>query len=60
MPQPKAIEYADAPPEVKAVYDDIKATRQVDDVNICPRIPLPRLAGSLANPEVKSTGQEGL
>ncbi|RZF26945.1 carboxymuconolactone decarboxylase family protein [Paraburkholderia sp. UYCP14C] len=33
MPQPKPIEYADAPPEVKAVYDDIKATRQVDDVN---------------------------
>ncbi|APA88922.1 carboxymuconolactone decarboxylase family protein [Paraburkholderia sprentiae WSM5005] len=33
MTQPKPIEYPDAPPEVKAVYDDIKATRQVDDVN---------------------------
>ncbi|MBC8729023.1 carboxymuconolactone decarboxylase family protein [Paraburkholderia sp. UCT2] len=33
MNQPKAIEYTDASPEVKAVYDDIKATRQVDDVN---------------------------
>ncbi|ADG17832.1 carboxymuconolactone decarboxylase family protein [Paraburkholderia atlantica] len=33
MPQPKPIEYADASPEVRAVYDDIKATRQVDDVN---------------------------
>ncbi|MEX3899157.1 carboxymuconolactone decarboxylase family protein [Paraburkholderia sp. BR10954] len=33
MPQPKPIEYADASPKVKAVYDDIKATRQVDDVN---------------------------
>ena len=27
------IEYADAPPEVRAVYDDIKATRQIKDVN---------------------------
>jgi AhpD family alkylhydroperoxidase len=27
------IEEADAPPEVLAVYDDIKATRQVDRVN---------------------------
>ena len=33
MTQPKPIEYADAPPEVRAVFDDIKATRQVDDVN---------------------------
>ncbi|MCX7374684.1 MAG: carboxymuconolactone decarboxylase family protein [Alphaproteobacteria bacterium] len=27
------IEYADASPEVRAVYDDIKATRGVPDVN---------------------------
>jgi AhpD family alkylhydroperoxidase len=27
------IEYDDAPAEVRAVYDDIKATRGVDDVN---------------------------
>ena len=27
------IEYADAPPEVRAVYDDIKRTRQIKDVN---------------------------
>ena len=27
------IEYADAPPEVKAVYDDIMATRQTDYIN---------------------------
>ena len=27
------IEEADASPEVRAVYDDIKATRQVDRVN---------------------------
>lgn len=27
------IEYADASPEVRAVYDDIRATRQTDDVN---------------------------
>ena len=33
MTQPQPIEYATASPEVKAVYDDIKATRQVDDVN---------------------------
>ena len=31
MPQP--IEYAAASPAVRAVYDDIKATRRVDDVN---------------------------
>jgi len=29
----KLVEYADAPPAVRAVYDDIKATRKVDDVN---------------------------
>src|SRR5262245_50820409 len=28
-----AIEYADASPDVRAVYDDIKATRNVADVN---------------------------
>jgi AhpD family alkylhydroperoxidase len=27
------IEYRDASPDVRAVYDDIKRTRQVDDVN---------------------------
>src|SRR5689334_2142117 len=31
MPQP--IEYADAAPQVRAVYDDIKRTRNVPDVN---------------------------
>jgi AhpD family alkylhydroperoxidase len=30
---PKPVEYADAPPEVRAVFDDIKATRNVPDVN---------------------------
>lgn len=29
----KPIEYRDAPPEVQAVYDDIKKTRHVSDVN---------------------------
>jgi AhpD family alkylhydroperoxidase len=29
----RLIEYADAPPEVRAVFDDIKATRGVPDVN---------------------------
>lgn len=29
----KPVEHADAPPEVRAVYDDIKATRGVPDVN---------------------------
>ena len=29
----RLIEYADAPPEVRAVYDDIKALRGVPDVN---------------------------
>jgi AhpD family alkylhydroperoxidase len=33
MSQLKAVEYSTASPEVKAVYDDIKQTRQVDDVN---------------------------
>jgi len=32
MPTPP-IEYADAPPSVRAVYDDIKKTRDVPDVN---------------------------
>ena len=27
------VEYADAPPEVRAVYDDIMATRQTDYIN---------------------------
>ena len=31
MPQP--IDYADASPDVRAVYDDIKRTRNVPDVN---------------------------
>jgi AhpD family alkylhydroperoxidase len=29
----KPVEYRDAPPEVRAVYDDIKKTRNVEDVN---------------------------
>ena len=29
----KPIEYRDAPPEVRAVFDDIKRTRKVEDVN---------------------------
>lgn len=30
---PQPIEYGDAAPQVRAVFDDIKTTRQVDDVN---------------------------
>jgi len=33
MATPPPIEYADASPEVRAVYDDIKKTRGVPDVN---------------------------
>lgn len=33
MPAVEPIEYADASPEVRAVYDDIKTSRQVADVN---------------------------
>ena len=33
MSVPKPVEYRDAPPEVRAVFDDIKKTRQVEDVN---------------------------
>ena len=33
MAVPGPIEYRDAAPEVRAVYDDIKRTRRVDDVN---------------------------
>ena len=33
MPYAKPIEYADASPEVRAVYDDIMAVRKVDSVN---------------------------
>ena len=33
MPQSNPVNYAEATPEVRAIYDDIKATRGVDDVN---------------------------
>ena len=33
MSGPRPIEYRDASPEVRAVFDDIKKTRQVEDVN---------------------------
>jgi len=33
MSQPKPIEYHDASKEVRAVFDDIKTMRKVDDVN---------------------------
>ncbi len=33
MPRPAPIDYADASPEVRAVFDDIKASRNVPDVN---------------------------
>ncbi|HWK95787.1 MAG TPA: carboxymuconolactone decarboxylase family protein [Pseudolabrys sp.] len=33
MSKPKPIEYADASPEVRAVFDDIKNSRNVPDVN---------------------------
>ena len=33
MSVPKPIEYRDAPPKVREVFDDIKKTRQVEDVN---------------------------
>ncbi|MBK1622607.1 carboxymuconolactone decarboxylase family protein [Afifella marina] len=33
MGKPQPIEYADASPEVKAVFDDIKTSRNVPDVN---------------------------
>ena len=33
MPSVKPIEYADASPEVRAVYDDIMATRKIDWIN---------------------------
>src|SRR6202047_4428856 len=33
MSKPQPIEYAQAPPPVRAVFDDIKKTRNVPDVN---------------------------
>ena len=33
MSRPQPIEYADALPRVRAVFDDIKRTRNVEDVN---------------------------
>ena len=33
MSRSQPIEYADAPPPVRAVFDDIKQSRKVDDVN---------------------------
>jgi len=33
MSRPRPVEYADASPEVRAVFDDIKATRKITEVN---------------------------
>jgi AhpD family alkylhydroperoxidase len=33
MSRGKPVEYADAPPRLRAVFDDIKRTRNVEDVN---------------------------
>ncbi len=33
MPKPQPVDPADLPPEVQAVFDDIKATRRVAEVN---------------------------
>ena len=33
MSRSKPIEYAEASPEVRAVFDDIKARRKIEDVN---------------------------
>ena len=33
MSRGKPVEYAEAPPQVRAVFDDIKRTRNVEDVN---------------------------
>jgi len=33
MSRPRPVEYADAPPEVRAVFDDIKDTRKISEVN---------------------------
>ena len=33
MSRPQPIEYADASPQVRAVFDDIKTTRNAEDVN---------------------------
>jgi len=33
MPKPQPINYEDASPEVRAVFDDIKRTRNIPDVN---------------------------
>src|SRR6187399_323300 len=33
MTKPQPINYADASPEVRAIFDDIKASRKVEDVN---------------------------
>ena len=33
MSRPRPVEYADASPEVRAVFDDIKATRKIAEVN---------------------------
>ena len=33
MTRPRPVEYVAAPPEVRAVFDDIKTTRNISDVN---------------------------
>jgi len=43
MPHSKPIHYANAGPEVRAVYDEIKATRGVDDINNWKHVANPHL-----------------
>ena len=33
MSKPRPVEYADASPDVRTVFDDIKATRKIEEVN---------------------------
>ncbi len=33
MPKPQPIEYVDASPQVRAIFDDIKTSRKIEDVN---------------------------
>jgi hypothetical protein len=48
-----AVEYADASPEVRDVYDDIMATRKTDSINNfwgCDRVLMSYIDAGRANP----------
>ena len=59
MSRPGPIEYADASPQVRAVFDDIKRTRNVEDVNNFWKYLAARSGGPRAHLGEHQTGDGG-